>query len=371
MKIALLTIVDENFRDIADRTFPSMRRYAEAFGLEFLNMPPGVPDRPPAWGKVHRIREILQSGYDYCFYVDADTIFVRFDSDIRDHIAAAKDLHLCWHDQDNSESYADIRGHFNTGVMVWRNCTWSIDFLDEIWRQTDFIDHGWWEQGALLHLLGYRSVLGAAADESDPARAAHVQRLPVDWNVLVGYTDAPDPVIRHFAGRPMPRRLADLDRELAFQPMREMLPPHARRVLAQQLNLMAHQSRQADEQASQAAQAFEQTAHQMTIAQSEAQEAERQRKIAQDHAEAAERQRKAAQDHAEEADRQRKATQDRAEEADRQRKAAQDRAEEAERQATIARSRAEQALSDRDALLQSPARLATAWWRAARGKLGV
>jgi len=399
MKIALLTISDESFREIADRTLPSMRRYADTFGLEFLNIPPGLSDRPPAWGKIHRIREVLRSGFDHCFYVDADTIFVRFDADIRDHVTPAKDLHLCWHSSDNSESYAAIQGHFNTGVMLWRNCAWSIDFLDEIWRQTDFIHHMWWEQAALLHLLGYRKALGQATDEPDSARAAHLGHLPVDWNAVVGYTAAPDPIIRHFAGRPKTRRLADLDRELAFQPMRETLSPQARHVLARQLNLMAHQAQQAEEQVLQAQEISQQAlqhmrsaqdaaeqaahrttaaegraqdaAHQMRITKGEAEEAAQRMRGAQREAETAAQEMRIAHGRAEEATQQARIAEGRAEQATRQAGIAEERVKEAERQTEVARGETQQALAEHDALLRSPARLASAWWHAVRSKFGV
>lgn len=247
---ALLTVFDENYREIADRTLSSMRRYADIFGLDFLIMQPEAPDRPVHWGRITRIREVLQSGFEYCLYVDPDAMFVRFDEDIRDHMIAGKDLFICWHDPDNSENYKPIMGHFSTGVMTWRNCAWSIDFLDEIWRQTDLRHHFWTEQAALLNLLGYRSQLGLG-DADDPVldRMAHVQTLPVDWNVLVGYTIGPDPIIRHAAGRSMAARLADLDRENAFQTIREMLPLNGRYLLSRQLNLISYQMMQAENQA--------------------------------------------------------------------------------------------------------------------------
>jgi len=266
MKIALLTVFDENYREIADRTLPSMRRYADTFGLELLIMKPETQDRPPHWGRITRIREVLQSGFEYCFYVDPDAMFVRFDEDIRDHITAAKDLYLCWHSPNNSESYSPIPAHFSTGVMVWRNCAWSIDFLDEIWRQTDFIHHFWTEQAAMLNLLGYRSRLGlGGSDDPDPDRIAHVQTLPVDWHVLVTHTIGPDPIIRHVAGRSMAMRLVELDRENAFQTLRDMLPGNERHLLSRQLNLMSYQLRQAENQ-------LQQTEHQAKNAQLQAEQ---------------------------------------------------------------------------------------------------
>jgi galactosyl transferase GMA12/MNN10 family len=242
MKIALLTAFDESFREIADRTVPTMRRYADAFDLEFLSTSPESHGRPAPWSKITCIREVLRSGFDYCFWVDADAMFVRFDENIRDHLAASKDLYLCWHGPANSEAYQSVSGHFNTGVTVWRNSSWSLDFLDEIWRQTDFIDHPWWEQAALLNLIGYRSLLGnQQVDDPDLRHVAHIQQLSVNWNVLVGHTIAPDPIIVHFPGRSIARRLVDIDREISFQSRREMLSLNERHLLSRQSNLMSYQ----------------------------------------------------------------------------------------------------------------------------------
>ena len=45
--------------------------------------------------------------------------------------------------------------------MVWSRTAWSMNFLEVLWQQTDFISHPWWDQAALLDQLGYHNVLGA------------------------------------------------------------------------------------------------------------------------------------------------------------------------------------------------------------------
>jgi Nucleotide-diphospho-sugar transferase len=239
MKIALLTICDENYSEISSRTLPSMRRYADRFGLDLLSMLPDTKSCPAAWSKITCIRDVLQSGFEYCFYVDADAMFVRFDRDIRECLRAEKDLYICCHTPNNSEKYAPIPTHFNAGVMVWSSSAWSISFLNELLQQTDFIHHYWCEQAALLKQLGYHSIIGQGRDDPNPNRLKHVQQLPVDWNVIVGQTIASDPIITHFAGRSKARRLEDLDYEIAFQSVRETLPKYARYLLARLLNLMS------------------------------------------------------------------------------------------------------------------------------------
>jgi len=243
MKIALLTICDESFAEISLRTLPSMQRYAGRFGLDFLSMPRETNSRPASWSKITCIRKVLQSDFDYCFYVDADALFVRFDEDIRKHLNAKKDLYLCSHNPNNSEAYAPIQEHFNAGVMVWSRTEWSINFLDVLWQQTDLISHPWWDQAALLDQLGYHSVLGRGPDKPNSNHLKHVQQLPVDWNVIVGKTIASDPILRHFAGRPNATRLQELDCELAFQSVRELLPKYGRYVLSRQLNVMSYEGK--------------------------------------------------------------------------------------------------------------------------------
>jgi hypothetical protein len=247
-KIALLTVFDDNFREIAERTVPTMRRYAEAFDLEFFCMPPPVQDQPASWGKLPRIREVLQLGFDFCIYVDADAMFVRFDEDIRDHIAAEKHLYLCRFAPESCEPYNPVQEHYNSGVMLWRNCAWSIDFLDEMYRQTDLIHHPVWEQAALHRLLGIYSTYEGRADEPNASHLGHVQKLPLDWNVTVGRIVAADPIIMHVTRRSKALRLLMLDREIATQAIRELLPPQERHRLLRQMNLTAYHLKQAEDQ---------------------------------------------------------------------------------------------------------------------------
>ena len=274
MKIALLTISDDSFQAIAKRTFPSMRRYADAFGLEFITASPAQSDRPTSWAKIPRIREVLLSGYDYCICVDADTLFVRFDADIRNELVCEKDLWLCWHGPENAEPYVDLAGHYNAGVSIYRNCKWSMEFLNTLWSQTDFVDHPWWEQGALLHLLGHRKILGAPFDDINLDYAEHVQKLPVDWNAIVGAIDAPDPILRHFAGRPLSRRIEGIDLEIALQPLRETQTSGMRHLLAQQLNEMSFMLAEADRFAERLRIEIAQTEHERNVARERAQNLE-------------------------------------------------------------------------------------------------
>jgi len=239
MKIALITVSDEVFNDIAELTLPSMLRYADLWDLEFISLPPEANGRPTSWYKIKRILEVLRSGFDYCLYLDTDAMFVRFDEDIREHLTDNKDLYLCrqYPNKYHSTSY------FNSGVMVWRKCAWSIDFLDEIWRQTEFINHHWWEQAAMLKLLGFQSALGQGTDRLDSDAMEHVKELSQDWNSIPILTVAANPIIRHFAMCSNRVRLEAIKREIALQSIFQTLSLEMRQELTHVLDLTVDQAR--------------------------------------------------------------------------------------------------------------------------------
>jgi hypothetical protein len=41
----------------------------------------------------------------------------------------------------------------NSGQWFLRNCAWSVELLQRVWDSTEWIDHGWWEQKALMELM--------------------------------------------------------------------------------------------------------------------------------------------------------------------------------------------------------------------------
>ena len=83
-------------------------------------------DRSYCWFKIQMITKILkQKEYEYVMFVDADAIFVRNDFDIKELIDKYKESDLII-----SEDFGpDI---VNTGVMIFKNTDWSIEFLEKI-----------------------------------------------------------------------------------------------------------------------------------------------------------------------------------------------------------------------------------------------
>ena len=86
--------------------------------------------------------------YEWLLWLDADVVIVDLGADIAREIRPEADLYLtehCWDGQYTA----------NSGVMMIRSSEWARSFLDEVWARSDFVNHPWWENGAILDLLGY------------------------------------------------------------------------------------------------------------------------------------------------------------------------------------------------------------------------
>ena len=96
----------------------------------------GVDQRAIQWYKIKFIQEQLKnSDVDCIVFMDADAVVVKPEKDIRDVINEhlEKDLIVA------SDFGPDL---VNTGVMIFKNTPWSIDFLERVWRAGDQISRG-------------------------------------------------------------------------------------------------------------------------------------------------------------------------------------------------------------------------------------
>jgi hypothetical protein len=163
--------------------------------------------RPPAWSKIALVRDLLER-YAEVLWVDADAIFVDISKDIGDSLRPDEDLYLVEHVWAEDDTWRSA----NTGVFLVRSTPWARRFLERVWESEQYIDHAWWENAAVLDLLGYE----LPPDLSPPRRAPgalldpHVELIGLEWNSTAGASLASHPRIRHH-GR---GEIADVRRRL-------------------------------------------------------------------------------------------------------------------------------------------------------------
>jgi hypothetical protein len=182
----------EDLLAISSITFEA---YAELHGYDLrLANELVAPERPPAWSKIALVRQLLER-YDEVLWVDADAIFLDISKDIADLVRRGKDLYLVEHVYDQDESWRSA----NTGVFLVRSTRWARKFLDRVWAAEQYVDHPWWENAAVLDLLGYE----LPPDLTPPRKVrrtrfdARVELIGLEWNSTAGASLAPRPLIRH------------------------------------------------------------------------------------------------------------------------------------------------------------------------------
>lgn len=133
-----------DFAEIAAHTLPIMRRYAIRHNLDFAcaNL---LGARPPSWNKVQALHTALQR-HDRVAWVDADVVIVDGSENILSELEPGKVQALCRHSTECGEVP-------NCGV--WVLTKQALPVLAQMWAMDRYLNHCWWEQRAMLELLGY------------------------------------------------------------------------------------------------------------------------------------------------------------------------------------------------------------------------
>jgi hypothetical protein len=86
----------------------------------------------------------------------------------------------------------------NAGVLLARADPAALDLLNAIWENTRHVDHNWWENGALLDLLGYSLESPYPLHRPSPWLGS-IDRLDLSWNSVPGYVESGRPALNHHA----------------------------------------------------------------------------------------------------------------------------------------------------------------------------
>ena len=143
MKRCIVTYAACAHEELLDVALPTYKDFAQRHGYDII-VGKKMTDLPPAWNKIPLLLDTLER-YDEVVWFDCDLVVVDSHSDfppIRKESFHAMVRHF----EHNSEVP-------NSGV--WRVRQDVVPLLHKIMELEVFTDHGWWEQAALLTLMGY------------------------------------------------------------------------------------------------------------------------------------------------------------------------------------------------------------------------
>lgn len=183
----------------------SFKAYAKRHGYDYFEAQNIGTARPAPWYKVKGLIGLLRSGYDDVIFIGADLVIVDGREDVLDQVQA--------------DAWQAMVAHHTADGIVPNTDMWivrqpMIGYLEEVWQQQQYLYHGWWEQAALLHLMGYQ-----LAQPCQQVRATvladHTQFIDAAWNVHLW--DRPIPQHPRFQHATMWPDRAQIMREWARQ----------------------------------------------------------------------------------------------------------------------------------------------------------
>ena len=145
-KFAVVTACDEGYSDLQQLTSPTIVKYCDLHDYHCHVNRILEKERPPAWYKIKEVLNVFETGVDFVLWVDTDAIIVNNKLKLEDIVEDGKDFYF-------SCNWASL----NSGVFMMRNTQLNKDFLNLAWQQEQFINDGWWEQRAFIHLLELRA----------------------------------------------------------------------------------------------------------------------------------------------------------------------------------------------------------------------
>ncbi len=182
MKKVIITYAAGAHEELLDISLPAFAQFAGKHGYD-LHVGRKMTDLPPAWNKVPLLMDALPR-YDEVVWFDCDLIVTDASEDFPDMPDGASHS-LVRHFEENSEVP-------NSGV--WRVRPTAFPLLKLMMELEIFKDYGWWEQGALMTLMGYSTPPHGSKFEEFKCRCVHPTRwhrecgfMRVKWNSHPNY----------------------------------------------------------------------------------------------------------------------------------------------------------------------------------------
>lgn len=202
MRKALVTFAVGPHVELLEIAKPSYKAWAHRHGYDFLVAEGIHPTRPPAWYKIPLLQTALCT-YDEAVFIGADLVIVDGREDFSMEVPAD-----AWQ--------AMVNHHTGDGEVpnddMWFCRKPMQPILEQVWEMTQWMHHGWWEQAALLELMGYKVPQPTTLVEPTELYK-HTYFLDSSWNVHCW--DKPQPEHPRFQHATMYPDRAEVMREWA------------------------------------------------------------------------------------------------------------------------------------------------------------
>jgi hypothetical protein len=180
------------FEQLAAVTSPLMEAYAHRHGAAFVEYQlPAIIKRPSSWKKLIAIAVGFVE-YDEVLWLDTDVVIVDSSESLFEAVPPEADHAMVRHQTNEG----DVP---NAGVWLLRRP--MLPILVAAAMMDDAVHHRWWEQAAMLSLMGFSESSGQCRHVNETHLYKQTHWLDESWNVWIGSPPSVTPKFRHACGR--------------------------------------------------------------------------------------------------------------------------------------------------------------------------
>ena len=178
---------EDSFIPLLDFMKPMHQKYADKWNMDYLTVYGNVREdwarNTGGWAKLELVREMLERGYDYVFWVDADCLIVDDGVDLR--TGTPEGIGMVEHNGAGTPG-----PHLNVGVMLIKNSAKIRQFVEDwIARYPGTTEFPWYEQGEVHKMKQIEKYAGV------------IHKIDNKWNSCTyAQTNVPDAVIQGWHG---------------------------------------------------------------------------------------------------------------------------------------------------------------------------
>lgn len=191
--------------ELLDIARPRFQEYAKRHSCDYVE-PSDECGRPSSWAKITNMLKLLDT-YDSILWLDADLAMVDTTLDIEALLPPESIQGMVIH---NSNWCGEVP---NCGMWVVRRP--MKKWLQIAWELEVFKDHQWWEQAAIMTLMGYlvtpnniHNILSKHLVSTELYQQTYF--LPLNLNMLNGYGSSVYSYIHHCSHHNFTDRVDDM-----------------------------------------------------------------------------------------------------------------------------------------------------------------
>lgn len=187
MTKALVTFAVGRHTELLELSRPGFQAYAARHGYTYMETWNVGATREPSWWKVRALIGAL-AFYDEVLWIDCDVAIVDGSRDLAADVPPDAWQALVMHHTQDGEVP-------NCGVWYVRRTMTTI--LEAVWSMDRYLDHVWWEQAAMLELLGYNPTERPVRRHFPSELYDRTHWLPLEWNSHEQNDRHPSPRFAH------------------------------------------------------------------------------------------------------------------------------------------------------------------------------